>query len=97
MRRETEFLLVAPKNIRPRLERRPRQDLVQIGNLVLPMVADQDKYRPLVLDDAPFNQRPDPVVQTLTDHLRVLHDRKFACLFFFAAAAAAAMVVVVLG
>ena len=66
---EAQLLLVAPQHFGPGPDGRPGQQLVEVGHLVLAVVADQDEHGALAGPDGPLDQRPDAGVELLADHL----------------------------
>ena len=68
MRRESQFLLVAPQHLGTGLDGRSGQQLVEVGDLVLAVISYQDQHRPLAGHDGPLDERPDAGVELLADH-----------------------------
>ena len=69
MRREPQLLLVAPQHLGTGLDGRSGQKLVEVGDLILAMIADQDQHRPLAGHDGALDERPDAGVELLPDHV----------------------------
>jgi len=69
MGRKTEFLFVAPQDIGTLLQGRLCEDLVEIGDLVLSVIANQHQDRSFVPDDASLYERPHSFVEFFSDHL----------------------------
>ena len=65
---EPQLLPVAPQHLGPGPDGRAGQQLVEVGHLILAVVADQDEHGALAGHDGPLDQRPDAGVELLADH-----------------------------
>ena len=68
MRRKSQFLLVAPKHLGTGLDGRSCKQLVEVGHLILAVIADQDQHRPLAGHHRALDERPDAGVELFADH-----------------------------
>ena len=71
MGREAQLLLVAPKDLGTGPDGRSGQELVEVGNLILAMIADQNQHGPLAGHDGALDERADARVELLPDHMVV--------------------------
>ena len=68
VRRKAQFLLVAPEHFGAFSHAAFRQDLMQVGHLILAVVADQNQHGTLARRDGPFDQTADAIVEAFADH-----------------------------
>jgi hypothetical protein len=71
MSRESQFFFIAPQN-RKSFESNFGKDLVEIGNLILALVTDEHQHGSLVGGNATLEKKPDPIIQTLSNHFDFL-------------------------
>jgi hypothetical protein len=68
MRRESKFLLVAPKYLWSSPDRSLCQKLMDVWHLIFSMVSHQDENGPFIFNYSTFNKSPNSLVKLLSHH-----------------------------